>query len=133
MSGTPRTYRLSPLVRAGLFGSMPVSQVVVLVVGAGLSFLGIMLRLFPWALLPALVAGIVGFKRVGVWPLHELIPMKLSWWSRRDRHRWFRPVPLLCPGDKPHDTLPPPMSGLRLLDVDVNWVSARSGTPPPDC
>jgi hypothetical protein len=55
-SGKPRTYRFSPLVRAGLFGAMPTSQVVVLAVGCGLSFVGILLRLFPWALLPALLA-----------------------------------------------------------------------------
>lgn len=123
MSDTPRTYRLSPLVRAGLFGSMPASQVVVLGVGAGLSFVGIMLRLFPWALLPVLVAGLVAFKRVGIWPLHELVPMKLRWWVGRDRHRWFRPVPLLSPGEKAADELPLPLAGLRLLDVDAQWLS----------
>lgn len=123
MNDTPRTYRLSPLLRAGLFGSMPASQVIVLGVGAGLSFVGIMLRWFPWALLPVLVAGAVAFKRVGIWPLHELIPMKLRWWAERARHRWYRPVPLLRPGEKPVDELPPPLMGLRLLDVDAPWLS----------
>lgn len=123
MSESPRTYRLSPLVRAGLFGSMPASQVVVLGVGAGLSFVGIMFRLFPWALLPVLVAAIVAFKRVGMWPLHELIPMKLRWWVRRDQHRWFRPVPLLTPGEELSGGLPAPMAGLELLDVDASWLS----------
>lgn len=123
MSTAPRTYRLSPLVRAGLFGSMPASQVVVLGVGAALSFAGIMLRLFPWALLPVLVAALIAFKRVGIWSLHELIPMKLRWWTSRDQHRWYRPVPLLAPGEQASDELPPAMAGLRLLDVDAHWLS----------
>ena len=38
---------------------------------------GILMRLFPWALLPALVAAVLAFKRVRGWPLHELIPLKV--------------------------------------------------------
>ena len=83
-SGKPRTYRFSPLVRAGLFGAMPTSQVVVLAVGCGLSFVGILLRLFPWALVPALLAAVIAFKRVGGWALHELIPLKIAWWTAVD-------------------------------------------------
>ena len=64
-------------------------------VGCGLSFIGILLRLFPWALLPALLSSVVAFKRVGGWALHELIPLKIAWWMQRRRHQWFRPVPLL--------------------------------------
>src|SRR5690606_5931361 len=96
----PRTYRLSQLVRTGLFGSMPASQVIVLGIGGGLSFLGVLLRLFPWALLPALIAAVVAFKRVGVWSLHELIPLKVGWLVRRRAHRWYRRVPLLAPGER---------------------------------
>ena len=48
----------------------------------GLSFVGILLRLFPWALLPALLAAVIAFKRVGGWPLHELIPLKVAWLAR---------------------------------------------------
>ena len=72
-SGKPRTYRFPPLMRAGLFGAMPTSQVVVLAVGCSLSFVGILLRLFPWALVPALLAAMVAFNRPnakthsGVW------------------------------------------------------------------
>lgn len=120
----PRSYRFSPLVRSGLFGSMPASQVIVLVVGGGLSFAGIMLRLFPWALLPAAVAGVVAFKRVRGWPLHELIPLKLAWIRRRSEHRWFRPVPLLALDEDKGDDLPPAMSGLALLDVESAWTAA---------
>ena len=118
-----RRYRFSPLVRAGLFGAMPTSQVVVLAVGCGLSFVGIMLRVFPWALLPALLAAVIAFKRVGGWALHELIPLKLVWLLRRRQHRWFRPVPLLTPGERVREELPPAMQGLRLLDVDASWVA----------
>jgi hypothetical protein len=121
-SAQPRTYRLSQLVRTGLFGSMPTTQVVVLGVGCGLSFVGILLRLFPWALLPALIAAVVGFKRVGLWSLHELIPIKLAWWSGRREHRWFRPVPLLTTGERARGDLPPAMRGMQLLDVDASWV-----------
>lgn len=129
MSEGPRTYRFSPLVRAGLFGSMPTSQVVVLGLGAGLSFVGIMLRLFPWALLPVLIAAVVGFKRIGIWSLHELIPLKASWFTRGGQRRWFRPVPLLAPGEKGGDALPPVMAGIRLLDVDAPWVVAPGRLP----
>ena len=123
-SGKPRTYRFSPLVRAGLFGAMPTSQVVVLGVGCGMSFVGIMLRLFPWALLPALLSVLIAFKRVGGWALHELIPLKLGWWMRRRRHQWFRPVPLLADGEPPADAMPPGMERLELLEVDASWVIA---------
>lgn len=119
-----RTYRFSPLVRTGLFGAMPTSQVVVLGVGCGLSFVGIMLRLFPWALLPALLSVVIGFKRVDGWPLHELIPLKLGWWMRRRRHQWFRPVPLLTAGESATEAMPPGMQQLELLDVDASWVVA---------
>ncbi|MGE3326661.1 MAG: SCO6880 family protein [Acidimicrobiia bacterium] len=119
-----RAYRLSQLVRTGLFGSMPASQVIVLGVGCGLSFVGVLLRLFPWALVPALVAAVVAFKRVGIWSLHELIPLRFGWWARRREHRWFRAVPLLAPGEDARDDLPPPMHGLRLLDVDASWAVA---------
>jgi hypothetical protein len=129
MSDGARTYRFSPLVRAGLFGSMPTSQVIVLGLGAGLSFVGIMLRLFPWALLPVLLAGVVGFKRVGIWSLHELIPLKANWFARRGQRRWYRPVPLLAPGEKDGDSLPPAMAGIRLLDVDAPWVVAPGRLP----
>lgn len=118
-----RRYRFSPLVRAGLFGAMPTSQVVVLAFGCGLSFVGIMLRLFPWALLPALFAAVVAFKRVDGWALHEIIPLKVMWLLRRHQHRWFRPVPLLAPGERGREGLPPAMHGLRLLDVDAPWVT----------
>ena len=37
----------------------------------------ILLRLFPWALLPARLAAVLAFKRVRGWPLHELIPLKV--------------------------------------------------------
>ena len=119
-----RRYRFPPLIRTGLFGSMPTSQVVVLVVGAALSFAGMMLRLFPWALLPLLVAAIIGFKRVDGWPLHELLPLRAAWILRRRkrRHLWFRSVPLLTPGERPRCELPPPMLSLELLDVDASWV-----------
>lgn len=120
----PRTYRLSPLVRAGLFGSMPTSQVVVLAVGFGVSFVGILLRLLPWALAPAVLAGVVAFKRVGGWPLHELIPLKVAWWRRRAERRWFRPVPLLAFDERPLPGLPPAMAGLELLDVDAAWLAS---------
>jgi hypothetical protein len=119
-----RSYRFSPLVRAGLFGAMPTSQVVVLGMGCGLSFVGIMLRLFPWALLPALLSAVIGFKRVDGWPLHELIPLKLGWWMRRRRHQWFRPVPLLTAGESATEAMPPGMQQLELLDVDASWVVA---------
>lgn len=118
-----RRYRFSPLVKAGLFGTMPTSQVVVLGIGCGLSFVGIMLRLFPWALLPAFVASVVGFKRVGGWALHEIIPLKFAWLSRRRQHHWFRPVPMLTPGERVREELPPAMHGLRLLEVDAAWVT----------
>ncbi len=88
-SGKPHTYRFPPLVRVGLFGAMPASQVAVLAIGFGLSFVGILSRLFPWALLPALLASVIAFKRVGGWALHELIPLKIAWWMRRRQHRWF--------------------------------------------
>ena len=122
-SGKPRTYRFAPLMRAGLFGAMPTSQVVVLAVGCGLSFVGILLRLFPWALLPALLAAVVAFKRVGGWALHELIPLKIAWWARRRRHRWFRPVPLLEVDEQPVEAMPPVMDKLKLLDVEAAWVT----------
>ena len=119
----PRSYRFSPLVRAGLFGAMPASQVVVLGIGCGMSFVGILLRLLPWALLPALLVAVIAFKRVGGWALHELIPLKVGWWLGRRRHRWFRPVPLLAIGERADEPLPPAMAGLRLLDVDAAWVT----------
>ncbi|MGH2475524.1 MAG: SCO6880 family protein, partial [Candidatus Limnocylindrales bacterium] len=119
----PRTYRFAPLVRAGLFGAMPASQVVILVVGGGLSFVGILLRLFPWALLPALVAAVLAFKRVDGWPLHEVIPLRVAWLAHPHRHRWFRPVPLLAPGERGRDELPRAMQGLRLLDADAAWIA----------
>jgi hypothetical protein len=102
---------------------MPTSQVVVLAVGCGLSFVGILLRLFPWALLPALLAAVVAFKRVGGWALHELIPLKIAWWARRRRHRWFRPVPLLEVDEQPIEAMPPVMDKLNLLDVEAAWVT----------
>ena len=119
----PRCYRLSTLVRTGLFGSMPASQVVVLAVGGGLSFVGILLRLFPWALLPALIAAVIGFKRSGIWPLHELIALKVSWIARRRERRWYRHVPLLTPGERSVADLPPAMRGLRLLEMDAGRVA----------
>src|SRR5690606_37533582 len=88
------------------------------------SFVGIMLRLFPWALLAMLLAAMVGFKRVGIWQLHELIPLKLGWLARRSRRSWFRPVPLLTPGERAGETLPPLLAGLRLLEVEAPWVAA---------
>lgn len=117
-----RRYRFSPLVRTGLFGGMPTAQVVVLGIGCGLSFIGILFRLFPWAVLPALLAAVIGFKRVGDMALHELIPLRWNWWRRRRRgdHQWFRPVPLL--GESANDPLPPQMRGLELLDVPATWV-----------
>jgi hypothetical protein len=120
----PRTYRFSPLVRVGLFGSMPTSQVVVLVVGGGLSFIGVLMRLFPWALLPAALAALLAFKRVHGWPLHELIPLKLSWLRRRSQHQWFRPVPLVAMDGQRGEHLPPHLRGLRLLDVESIWAAA---------
>ena len=73
-----RRYRFPPLIRTGLFGSMPTSQVVVLGLGAALSFAGMLLRLFPWALVPLLVAAVIGFKRVDGGPLHELLPLRAA-------------------------------------------------------
>jgi hypothetical protein len=83
-----------------------------------------MLRLFPWALSPALLSVVIGFKRVDGWPLHELIPLKLGWWMRRRRHQWFRPVPLLAAGESATEAMPPGMQQLELLDVDASWVVA---------
>ena len=120
---TARRYRFSPLVRTGLFGAMPTSQVVVLAVGCGVSFVGIIMRVFPWALLPALAAAVVAFKRVGGWALHEIIPLKVAWLVRRRERRWFRAVPLLAPGERGTAELPPGMHGLRLLDVDAPWLT----------
>jgi hypothetical protein len=118
-----RRYRFPPLVRAGLFGAMPMAQVIVLGVGAALSFVGIMLRLFPWALLPAMVTAVVAFKRVGGWALYEWLPLKVGWMVRR-RHRWFQPVPLLAPAERGDAQLPTALSGLRLLDVAAPSVSS---------
>ena len=120
----PRSYRFSPLVCVGLFGAMPTSQVVVLAVGCGLSFLGVLMGFLPWALAPALVSLVIAFKRVGGWALHELIPLKIRWWLGRRRHRWFRRVPLLTLDERDGDSLPPVLAGLRLLDVDAPWVVA---------
>jgi hypothetical protein len=102
---------------------MPLSQVLALGIGAALSFVGIMLRLFPWALLPLMVAAVVAFKRVGIWQLHELIPLKLGWYARRRRRNWFRPVPLLTIGERASETLPPQLAGLRLYEVEAPWVA----------
>lgn len=124
VEATTRSYRFPPLVRAGLFGAMPTSQVVVLAIGCGVSFVGVLLRLFPWALLPALVSVVVAFKRVGGWALHELIPLKVSWWLGRRRHQWFRPVPLLTPDESNPGSMPPGLEHLELLDVDASWVVA---------
>jgi hypothetical protein len=120
----PRSYRFSPLVRAGLFGSMPISQVVVLVVGGGLSFVGVLMRLFPWALFPVAVSAVLAFKRVHGWPLHELIPLKVSWLRRRAERRWFRPVPLLGLDGKSATALPPNLRGLELVDVESSWAAS---------
>jgi hypothetical protein len=122
-SAEPRSYRFPPLVRIGLFGAMPTSQVAVLAIGCAMSFVGILAHVFPWALLPALVAAVVAFKRVGGWPLHEVIPLKIAWLRRRSERCWFRPVPLLTPGERSRVELPPPMRGLRLLDVDAAWLA----------
>jgi hypothetical protein len=126
-SPEPRRYRFPPLVRTGLFGSMPAAQVLVLAVGCGISFVGILLRWMPWALIPALLAAVVAFARVGGWPLYEVIPMRAAWLLARSRgrDRWFRPLPLLPTEGSPHDdALPPPMAGLQLLEVDAPWVTA---------
>jgi hypothetical protein len=120
----PRTYRFPPLVRTGLFGTMPLSQVLVLGAGGGLSFVGVLMRLFPWALAPALVAGLVAFKRVRGWPLHELLPLKIACILRRRDRRWFRTIPLVTRDEATHGGLPPAMAGLQLLDVDAGWVAA---------
>jgi hypothetical protein len=119
-----RRYRFSPLVKTGLFGTMPTSQVVVLSIGCGLSFVGILLRLFPWALLPVVVSAVVGFKRVGGWALHEVIPLRLGWLANHRRHSWFRPVPMLTPSEHGKEDLPSPMDGLRMLDVDASWITS---------
>jgi hypothetical protein len=124
-SSEPRRYRFSPLVRMGLFGSMPAAQVVVLAVGCGLSFVGILLRWMPWALTPALLAAVVAFTRIGGWPLYEVLPLRAAWLlaRRRGRDRWFRPVPLLPCEGRAGDHLPPPMTGLQLLEADAPWVN----------
>ena len=55
----PRRYRFPPLVRVGLFGSMPASQVITLGIGGGLSFAGVVARLFPYALAPIAIAAVI--------------------------------------------------------------------------
>ena len=112
-------------MRAGLFGSMPTSQVVVLVVGGGLSFVGILLRLFPWALLPALVAAVLAFKRVGWVAAARADPVEGARGSRRRRGTALVPAGSAADaGDGQSRRLPPTMRGLRLLDVDAGWVAS---------
>lgn len=122
-----RRYRLGPLVQVGLFGAMPLSQVVTLAVGGGLSFVGLLLRLVPWALIPFAVAAVVAFKRVDGWALHEWLPLKFNWWRRRGERRWFRAVPLLgATATAVPVSMPAALAGLVLLDVDVAWLQ-RAG------
>jgi len=118
-----RRYRFPPLVRAGLFGAMPPSQIITLGIGGGLSFAGIMAKLFPFALIPIAVAAVIAFKRVNGLPLHELIPLRCSWLLRRRHRHWFRPIPLLGVNDRKPIELPPQLDGLELLEVTAPWAS----------
>ncbi|MDP9332017.1 MAG: hypothetical protein M3Q30_01710 [Actinomycetota bacterium] len=116
---------MPPLVRAGIFGEMPPSKVVVLV-GAGLCAVVTLLGGLPQvAPLPLLAGGVIAFKRVGGYELHELIPLKASWWWRKRRKdlRWFRPVPMLAAGERSPAALPAVLRDLELLDVDVGWAA----------
>src|SRR4051794_8774117 len=103
---------------------MPISQVVVLVARGHLSVVVVLMRLFPWALLPVAVAAVLAFKRVHGWPLHELIPLKVSWLRRRAERRWFRPVPLVAASGESTTNLPPNLRGLQLLDVESSWAAS---------
>ena len=103
----------------------------------------ILLRLFPWALLPALVAAVIAFKRVAWVAAARADPAEgRRGLRRRAARRWFRPVPLLAPASESADELPPAMHGSAAArrrrrvggDTRAGWrVSASCTTRPPAC
>lgn len=128
----PRRYGLPPLVRAGLFGGMPATQVAVLRVGAAVSFLGLLADLFPWAALPLLGAAFVAFGRAGPYQLHELIPLKVSWWRRRNRGSCGGAAP--SPSWAPASTSPWPSPRRCTVErVEVNGVQLGGRCWPVSC
>ena len=118
-----RRYRFPPLVRTGLFGSMPPTQIAVLVVGGGLAFLAVLVRVFPVALGLLLATGVLALSRRRGAPLHEWLPLRISWIARRRQRVWFRPIPLLGVNDRRPVDLPPQLDGLELLEFNAPWAT----------
>lgn len=127
---SPRRYRFAAFRRSGLFGNVPPSLLVTLAVGVIAGWLAVLAQApLPVAVAPLLVCGIVGFGRLGGRPIHEVLPRLVLWAWRRAlrRHRWCREVPLIVDGALP-SSLPRPLDGLRLIEVDRPWMIA--GLPP---
>ena len=115
-----RRYRFAALHRAGLFGAVPVTQLVTLALGVIGSWAAVLANgPSPVALLPVAAAGAVGFGRVGGQPLHDLGPRAVLWAARRGgrRHRWYRPVTLTGHSGPKGSALPAVLDGLDLFDV----------------
>ena len=126
-----RTFRFGDLRRSGLFGAMPFTLLIPLVLALGGLWLAVAGYL-PWPLAAPVVAvaGYVTVGRVHGRPLHAMLPaLARFWWRRlRGRNRWFRPVPLISDDGVPV-AVPPELAGLDLYEVDVTWVAAGRRDP----
>ena len=129
---TPRrTFRFGDLRRSGLFGAMPFTLLIPMVLALGSMWLAVAGYL-PWPLAAPIVAvgGYITVGRVHGRPLHAMLPaLARFWWRRlRGRHRWFRAVPLISDDGIPVD-VPPGLAGLDLYEADVTWVAAGRRDP----
>lgn len=126
----PRRYRFAALRRAGLFGNVQPSLLITLAAGVLAGWLAVLSHApLPLAMAPLLLCGVLAFGRVGGRPIHEILPRLALWGWRRllRRHRWCRQVPLIVDGNLPA-SLPRPLQGLDLIEVDRPWMIA--GLPP---
>lgn len=121
-----RSFRFGELRRAGLFGSMPVTLVVPVLVGLVVGWAGAAGYLAVPVAVPLVAAAVVvAVGRVHGRPLHALLPalVRFGWRRLRSRHRWYRPIPLISLDGLPV-AVPPELSGLNLYDAEVTWLHA---------
>lgn len=126
-----RSYRFDALRRAGLFGSLPLTMIVALGVGLGVGWAtiaGIVPR--PIGAPVVLVAAGLAFGKVRGRPAHLMVPamMRFGWRKLRGRHRWYRPVPLVCDDQIPI-AVPAALGGLDLIEFDVGWLHPGRTSP----
>lgn len=125
-AAAPARYRFGDPARASLLLGLSLRQSIPLVIGVLWLTLSLMAGLAALGVVGPIVGLGLAFGRWRRAPLFDVAApgLRLWWTRRRGRGPWVK-ASLLGAGPGFDDDVPPPLAGLGVLDVPVDWQAAR--------